>query len=373
MRFDLIKKANFIFFFAASLTSAIADDCFGLQDRITEVFNQKKTAVVRVFGYDKSPGVTNDGSKQQVNVGTGFFISCEGLIMTIANIVNETQSIWVEYNGVTYPAELVGCDKVTDIAIIRLLKDDSSVPFFHLGESMEVPEPSVLLLGITCKFGQEPGPSLGMVAGWHTLFFDTRFPTTYLRSSIPLDGGEAGSPVFDLMGRFVGVMVISMDVIRSSFIIPARAVMRIRDDLVFSGKVSYACLGIYFDQEASMASGSYIIGEVLHGGSAYDGGLRSGDKILEFDNAPIIHLADLQNSIFFARPGQVLSIKVQRGDKELKLPIRLGEEPSPQEDKTKERQHSLSVPTGFHKGSDVPNEIKLITQRGNFWRNYFKG
>lgn len=353
-----------------------ADNFFVFQDRITEIFNQKKSAVVRVFGYHAAPSDScNPNEAQQVDVGTGFFISREGHIMTIANVVNEAQCIWAEYNGIPCPADLVGYDNITNLAIVRLSRSPLNISFLHLGEAMEIPQPSVMLLGITCKLGNEPGPSMGMVTGWHTAFFDKAFPTTYLRSNIPSDGGEGGSPVFDLTGRFVGVMVISIDGIRSSFIIPARAVMRVRDDLVFSGKVSYAFLGIELDKEASLASGCLIIGKAIDGGPAHEAGLKSGDKILEFDNTLINHVMDLHNATFFARPGQLISIKVQRGDKELKLSVRLREQPALQVGenvKSVERNQSATVVQSDSKSTkDVPKEIEAITQKNDRWRNRF--
>lgn len=309
-------------------------------------------------------------------MGTGFFISRDGHIMTIANIVDSAQSILVQYNDVLYPAELVGYDSITNIAIVRLCRPPSNIPFIHLGESIEIPQPSVMLLAVTCKLGLDPGPSLGMVTGWHTAFFDKAFPTTHLRSSIPSDGAEGGSPVFDLTGRFIGVMVISIDGIRSSFIIPARAVMRIRDDLVFSGKVSYAFLGIEIDKEASIASGSLIIGRTIEGSPAHEAGIKGGDKILEFDSLPINHVMDLHNVTFFARPGQLITAKVQRGDKELKLTLRLKEQPSslcPENPKPIEpKQDATLVKIDSPVSSDVSMKIKEIIHKGDRWRNYLK-
>lgn len=358
----------------------LANDFLILQDRITEIFNQKKTAVVRVFGYHSVPSEPGKESNevQQVDIGTGFFISREGHIMTIANVVNEGQCIWVEYNGSPYPAELVGFDNSTNIAIVRLArKPTSNISFLHLGEAMDIPEPSTMLLGITCKLGMDPGPSMGMVTGWHTTFFGEIFPTTFLRTNIPSDGGEGGSPIFDLNGRFVGVMIVSVESIRSSFIVPARAVMRIRDDLVFSGKVSYAYLGIELNEDALFKSPpSLVIGDIMEGDPAFEAGLKTGDKLLEFNDMPLGHLVDLRNATFFAHPGQHVPIKVQRGDKEVKITMRLKEQPESMNIAnakiTKKTDNRALVKTEKISTPDVPKEIKEITQRSSRWRNHLK-
>lgn len=377
MIFHFIKKIQFFSFFLGVvlvfLPRLLADDFLGFQRGITEIFNQKKTAVVRVFGVHAAGDPCNSSNeKPSMDVGTGFFISREGHIVTIANIVNEAQRISVLYNDILYPAELVGYDNITNIAIIRLLNPPSDIPFFYLGESMELPQPSVILLAITCKLGLDPGPSMGMVAGWHTAFFDRIFPTTFLRSSIPSDGGEGGSPVFDLTGCFIGVMVSAIDGIRSSFIIPARVVMRIRDDLVFSGKVSYAYFGI-----ECKASGSFlIIDKVIEGDPAHEAGLRSGDKILEFNNRPTSSVMDLYNAIYFAHPGQLLPVKVQRGEEELKFIIRLKEQSSAlcsvKAMPSEETRKPLVVKNDSSTYQDVSTKIKEVIQKGNRWRSYLK-
>ena len=307
----------------------------------------------------------------QVNVGTGFFISREGHIMTTANIVHDAQCLWVDYNGIPYSAELIGKDDITNVAIIKLTTVPSNVEFIHLGDSMTLPKPATMLVAVTCQLGADPSPSLGMVTGWHTAFYDTVFPTTVLRSNIPSGGGEDGSPVFDLMGRFVGVITSSVESIRSSFTLPARAVMRIRDDLVFSGKVSYACMGFELDKIATItARSNVVVGTVVVGTPAYEAGIKTGDIILAFDGSAINHVMDLHNAIFFARPGQLLALKIKRGNKELTIPVRMAEQCSVLWEKEK---IEAAEQTSNLDNNPLPSSLSNnVAKKTNFWHNYFK-
>jgi len=332
---------------------------------------------VPVFGFQTAAASCNSDEKAPVVVGTGFFISSKGHIITIADVVNKAQCIWVEYNGIHHPAELVGFDNITNIAVIRLCHPPLGIPFFHLGECMEIPYPSIMLLAITCKLGMGPGPSTGMVTGLHTDFFNKTFPTTYLRSNISSDGGEGGSPVFDLEGRFIGVMIISIGEIRSSFIIPARAVKRVCDELVCSGKVSYAFLGIEIDKRSNMASAPYLIIEkIIEGSPAHDAGIKNGDKILEFNDIPINHVMDLHNATFFSHPGQLITLKIQRGDRELKLTIQLKEQTdslySTSIKAERQDQGSPLIQTDFSTSQDALREVKENTPKSNSWLNHFQ-
>lgn len=374
-----------LFFLGISLKLLFSNNYFGFQECITSVFDQKKSAIVRVFGVSKSQADSgqNQPSDSVLDVCTGFFISREGHVMTVANVVNGAQALWVAYDKIPYPAELVGFDNNTNIAIIRLLKPPSNLPFLHLGEFLETPKPATMLLAVTCTLGQEASPSLGMVTGWHTDSFDnTVFPTTFLRTNIPSILGEGGSPVFDLMGRFAGVIVDSIDEIRSSFIIPAKAVMHIRDDLVFSGKVSYAYVGIDLDEKSIMTADSCIIKELIPGGPAEGSGLKMGDKILEFDNSPIQSLMDFRNATFFVRPTQVVSIKVQREDKELKFPVRLSEKPmsllnlaavQPEKPLEQAKAKEKEAPAPMQKNPVASQKkVEAIIKKSNYWNTYLK-
>lgn len=315
---------------------------------------------------------------------TGFFISREGHVITVADVVNEAQAIWIVYNKIPYQAELVGVDNTTNIAIVRLLQPPANIPFLHLGEAMDVPKLSTMLLAIACTLGQEPGPLMGMVTGWHTDFVDKiSFPTTFLRANIPSPLGEAGAPVFDMMGRFVGIIVIAINEMHSSFIVPARAVTHIRDDLVFSGKVAYAYLGVDLDEEAILRSDCCTIKKLIPESPAQKAGLKQGDKILEFDNVSIKTLGDFCNATFFARPGQMIVVKVQRENKDLKLPVRLGEKPTSLlnvlncqseaiAEKSEEKiNEKVKLPIAA-KSTIMEKKIETTVKKNNYWDAYLK-
>lgn len=367
----------------------------GFQEQVANVFRQKENSIVRVFGGHQVLDCAKETLEiNQVNVGTGFFISREGHIMTTADIVKDAQCFWVDYKGVPYPAELIGKDGgkdgiVTNVAIIKVINPPSDIEFLHLGECMTLPKPATMLIAITCQLGMDPGPSLGMVTGWHTAFYDTVFPTTVLRSNIPSDAGEDGSPVFDLMGRFVGIIISSVECIRSSFILPASAVMRIRDSLIFSGKVTYAFMGIELDKAATIAARTHIVvGDAPEGTPAHTAGIKKGDVLLEFDGTPINHVMDLHNATFFARPGQMVVTKVRRGNKELSIPVRMGERPSSivieektsvvnlceKESTSNATSKDLVNPVNQKENliSSLPKEIEKVAKKGNFWHDYFK-
>ena len=136
-----------------------------------------------------------------------------------------------------------------------------------------------------------------------------------MRSSLPCEGADGGAPIFDLLGNFVGMMSVSIQETRSSFIIPARAIRRIRDDILFSEKVSYAYIGIETD-----TSGRYVL-KVSSNSPADKAGLKEGDVLLKIGRFPISKIDDVINAIFFSKPGNNLAVQVLRGKQEKEFSI----------------------------------------------------
>jgi serine protease Do len=297
------------------------------QDRVGKIYKEKKSAVVRVLGQYVDSDAAEGSQKIQTDICTGFFISSDGLVMSIANVAEKAKDIYIDYKGNTYRAVLMGYDSLTNISILQVEGLPRGIEFIQLSEYLQVPEVATLFLAITCQFGHEPGPSNGMITGQHTAFCDNIiFPTTYLRINIPHDGGEGGSPVFDMQGRFIGMMAISVNNSRSSFVVPSRAILRVRDDLIFSGRAAYAYFGIELDRELNMLDPTKIVvGTAVKGGPAHEAGVLPGDHILEFNETPIGNVNDLHNALFFARPGQILNLKLVRNSQEMTLPVRMME------------------------------------------------
>lgn len=320
---------EFSFFFFAHLTnSAFAQqsECITLQKRIVDLFHENEASVVRVFG--ACQGSNEEGDAETfLYIGTGFFISKEGHILTNASVTFGASRIWIEYQGVAYAAKFIGYDLVTNVALLQVLDMPKDFKFLHLSDTLEIPPIGTFLMGITCELGFDPGPSLGMISGVNTQYGETLLPTSYIRTDIPSDGGEGGSPIFDLQGRFVGMIIASLPEIRSSFILPARAALRIRDDILFAGYVSYAYIGVDIDEEKDRERGSiFVIKKVAKGSPAQEAGLEPGDIIIKMGDNAVKKIRDMHDAMFYARPGQYLTVSVLRNNEELQMMLLVTEQ-----------------------------------------------
>lgn len=295
-----------------------------LQRRVVEVFGANRDAIVQVYA-----AVPREEGRERplLLVGTGFFVSREGHVVTNASVVYGAERLWIEHGGGTSEVQVLGHDPLSNVSVLRAEKLPPKLHFINLSESTENPEVGTFLLAITRELGLPAGPSFGMLTGRNIAYGNRQLPAVYYRSDIASDGGEGGSPVFDLQGRFVGMMIASLPEIRSSFLLPARALRRVRDDLIFSGEVKYAWFGLQASQRHVETGVEVVIDDVVEDSPAWGTGLQAGDVLLQVADAPIRNEYDLRDVSFFTPAEKWVNLRVRRGTEELEFSLRVGVRP----------------------------------------------
>lgn len=287
-------------------------DALTLQRRITDLYEAQAGAVVRV----KAAFEEEDENGQQrvtVKYGTGFFISREGHLLANASRAYGADRIWIEHRGLSYPAEAVGHDFYTNVALLQALALPEDFDFLRLPDEAGLPPVGSLALMISCPLEFEPSPSLGLISGHESHFFQQIFPTTCIRSSIPAGMGEGGAPILALNGRLLGIVFAGLADIPGSYILPARAAKRIRDDLLFQGEVAYAWMG--FDLKPRLSGenrAELVIDSISAQSPAEKAGLRTGDVLVSLGGEPMANLSAVRDSLFYARPQEYLDVEVLR-------------------------------------------------------------
>jgi len=123
--------------------------------------------------------------------------------------------------------------------------------------------------------------------------------------------------VFDMEGRFVGLVVISLPEIRASFLLPAAAVERVRAALAAEGRMDYAYFGLNARQRVDLNGDLQVcLDDVVPNGPAAAAGLEKGDILVQIGPRPIRRDDDLREAAFFAIPAKSLDVVVLRDGKE---------------------------------------------------------
>jgi len=293
---------------AASPAGALA-----LQERMVEIFADNKDAIVRVkAAYTVAEGV----GKQQVilKVGTGFFISREGHIMVSASRAVGADRVWVEYQGRSYEVKPVGHDRLTNVSILQLVDPPAHFALILVDPNVSRPHMGGLAVAISCPLDFQPSPSLGIFAGMDKRVGNKVFPTEYIRTTIPVDAGQGGCPILDINGRFVGISVASIPELNGSYCLPADALARVRDDLIFSGQIIHSWMGFEVAERLS-ADGSHAVylSKVVAESPAFLAGLQQGDHLISIQQRAIHAVSDVPSAIFFTRANQFVLVQVRRG------------------------------------------------------------
>ena len=311
--------------FATLAAAQQTADLPGFQDRLAALFKENQPAMVRVKAIYPPQ---DDDDVPQVVIGSGFFISREGLILTNASIVYEPLRVWIEHNDIAYSAEVLGFDERANVAFLRTHTLPENFSFLHLADSAELPRIGTFVLRLSMPLEFSASPSFGIVSGYESRFGERFFPCTYVRTSIPAGPGDGGAAFFDLSGRLLGIQVGSLPEIGASYILPARAALRIRDDVLFSGTVTYGWIGFEVELQSSIDSGrQLVLSEVFPDSPAETAGLLEGDVLLRIGDYPIHVLDDLRNAMFYTRVGQYVEVEVLRGDQKRRFSVKIGARP----------------------------------------------
>jgi len=294
---------------------------------VVDIYQANKNAIVTVYAAHHPE---ENAGRPALFVGTGFFISRDGHILTNTNTIFGADRVWVERDGVGYLSEVVGSDPLTNVAIIKALALPGDFQYLRFADKPNPPDIGSFVVALTSELGMAPGPSMGLINGWNTRYGDRILPTIYLRSDIPFDGGEGGSPIFDINGSLIGMVIVALPEIRSSFILPARAVQRIRDDILFSGKVTFAHFGFSTLQKPDLTEGPRIeIEEIEPDGPAARGGIQAGDVLLKVGDFDIRTDENLRTAFFYTRPNELVNVVVRRGEEEIEMPVKVGVREAP--------------------------------------------
>lgn len=299
-----------------------------LQRRISEIYNDNSSAIVRVKAATREQ---LDVEQPQVSLylGTGFFISREGHVLTTARVAFNADRLWIIHRGVEYAAEVVGLDLEPNVALLRVLNLPEDFRFLHLTDLVNLPSVGTMVVRLSSPLEFDPTPQFGLVAGKESEFFQRVFPCTYIRSTMPGGSGEDGSPLIDLDGRLIGMQIGVLPDNLGTYVLPSRAALRLRDDLLFSGEVIYGWIGFEVQEVSSRKDGSQVaLSKIIADTPAHEAGLRTGDILLTIGDQAIHRISDVRNGIFYSRVGQFVSVQVKRNNETLDFNIRIVARPA---------------------------------------------
>lgn len=293
------------------------------------------------------PGMQGRGGRQQQQPsqpfrgqGSGFIVSSDGLILTNAHVVREAKEVTVKLNDRReFSAKVLGLDPTTDIAVLRI--DAKNLPTVRLGDpqSLEVGDP---VLAIGAPYGFEQTATSGIVsAKGRSLPGDTMVP--FIQTDAAVNPGNSGGPLFDGSGAVVGINAQIYSQTGGfqglSFAIPINVALKVKDQIVATGKASHGRLGVVIqDLNQSLAESfglqrpdGALVSKVAPDSAAAAAGIKPGDVILEVNGERIDRSGALSSRVGLSAPGEKVKLKIWRDKSAREIDAKLGGLPADDE------------------------------------------
>jgi serine protease Do len=292
----------------------------------------------RFFGdqFGEGEGPTMPRTFRQSALGSGVVISADGYALTNYHVIDNADQIRVELtDGRTVGAKVVGSDKPSDLALLKL--NASGLQPIALGNSDAVQVGDVVLavgdplgVGKTVTMGiiSAKNRSTGAGQGGYEDF---------LQTDAPINQGNSGGALVNTKGELVGInsqiLSPSGGNIGIGFAIPVNMARNVMDQLRRGGRVERAQLGVTVQPVTSeMAEslglqhvGGVIVASVAPDSAAARAGIRQGDVISGFNGQPVHDTNSLRNRVADSKPGSEASVAIVRDGREQTLNVKLDE------------------------------------------------
>jgi putative serine protease PepD len=289
-------------------------------------------------GFDSPTGFELYGS------GSGVVLTEDGYIVTNHHVIEDIDLARVVFqDGRTYSAEIVGSDARTDLAVLDIDTDGLTPIEFGATDTMEIGEVAIavgnplglpggasLTMGVVSAFEREVVTGSGLSAN------DRLFGM--LQTDAPIQQGSSGGALVDGTGRLIGITtaigVSSAGAEGIGFAIPVEVVHRVVNQLIATGTVHHAFLGVSLqnvfqqaDDGAEVPAGTIIEGYAEDGSAAEDAGLEIGDVIVASNGVAISNREQLISALHRLDVGDVVTLDVNRDGELLTFDVVLSERP----------------------------------------------
>ena len=281
--------------------------------------------------------------------GSGVIISKDGYILTNNHIIDTSSSSTSSYYTVSdankvlvylyneddpIEAKIVGSDSVTDLAILKIDRDDLTPAEIGDSDAVQVGE---FAMAIGNPLDMSNTVTAGIISGINREITDSSGTSyTLIQTDAAINAGNSGGALVNADGKLIGINTLKMSgtgIEGMGFAIPINSTLSISEELISTGKVKRPYIGISGADVTEQYSNYYnlpvgiYIAQIQSDGPAKDADLKVGDVILKFNGETVETMSELNKKKNECKIGDEVTLTVSRDGKEMDVKLKLVEQP----------------------------------------------
>jgi serine protease Do len=275
--------------------------------------------------------------REAQSLGSGFIISKDGYILTNHHVIAGADEVIVRLsNREEYVAKVIGSDKASDVAVLKVEADDLPTLKFGDSDDLKVGE---WVLAIGSPFGFDHSVTAGIVsAKGRSLPSDNYVP--FIQTDVAINPGNSGGPLFNLDGEVIGInsQIYSRTggFMGLSFAIPIELAVDVASQIRENGSVSRGWLGVLIQEVTRELAESFgmdnpqgaLVAKVLDDSPAEEAGLQVGDVIVEFNGKKVMRSASLPPLVGRSAVGKNADVTIIRNRSREHIKVKIAELPT---------------------------------------------
>jgi serine protease Do len=276
-------------------------------------------------------------SERATSLGSGVVVSPDGYIITNNHVIDGATDVKVSFaDKEEYPAKVIGADKYTDIAVLKINKTGLTTLSFANSDKSEVGD---VVLAIGEPFGLGQTVTMGIISAKGRAGLGIERFEDFIQTDAAINRGNSGGALIDTRGDLVGIntAILSGETGGNQgigFAIPANLARNIMDQILKSGKVTRGFLGITPQELTPELAQTFNLPANTHGvaistvvtdSPAAKAGLKVGDVIVAVNGTNVEDVNSFRLQIAGFAPGTTVDLKVNREGQTLNVPVKLSE------------------------------------------------
>jgi serine protease Do len=275
----------------------------------------------------------------QRSLGSGVIVDPKGIALTNAHVVERATDIEViTLDGSKHKAKVVGIDRKTDLAVLRLDDGKSTFRAARLGDSDRA-QVGDWVLAVGSPFGLQATVTAGIISAKARQIGQGPFDD-FLQTDTAINPGNSGGPLVNMQGEIIGInTAIVAGGTGIGFAIPSNMARKIYTELLDKGRVTRGWLGVQIQPLTPELAREFgvkdargvLVSDVVPDSPAAKAGIQRGDVLTEFDSKRLEGPADLQRAVGLFAPGQSAKLKVWRDQGEKTMEVKVSAAPDERE------------------------------------------